>query len=84
MKILSVSDLQRTTDAVREQQLNQTCFGNCLAQERSRRAGVGLIVSAQHHPCPLGERLLGLQSWARTELGRIMEGKDVCDRALRF
>lgn len=39
MKILSVSDLQRTTDSVKEQQLNQTCFGNFLAPKCSRRPG---------------------------------------------
>lgn len=37
MKLLSVSDLQRTTDGVKEQQLNQTCFGNLVAPKYSRR-----------------------------------------------
>ena len=36
MKILSVSDLQRTTDGVREQQLNQTCFGKLLGSQTLR------------------------------------------------
>lgn len=37
MKLLSVGDLQRTTDGVKEQQLNQTCFGNLVAPKCTRR-----------------------------------------------
>lgn len=84
MKILSVSDLRRTTDAVREQRLNQTCFGNCLASKRSRPAGVGLIMSARHHPCPLGKGATVAPEPGRDGTGDIMEEKDTCDRALRF
>lgn len=47
MKLLSVSDLQRTTDGVKEQQLNQTCFGNLVAPKRSRRGrGAGAELTA--------------------------------------
>lgn len=44
MKLLSVSDLQRTTDGVKEQQLNQTCFGNLVAPKCSRGAEGELAV----------------------------------------
>lgn len=71
MKILSVSDLQRTTDGVKEQQLNQTCFGNFLAPKCSRRPGradrelpTTLLHSGEGAPGGLG-----LQSWVRTEPG---------------
>lgn len=61
MKILSVSDLQRTTDGVKEQQLNQTCFGNFLAPKCSRQPrGGGLIMSSQQHSYALRKGLLGV------------------------
>ena len=72
MKILSVSDLQRTTDGVKEQQLNQTCFGNFLAPKCSRRPRVGAdheLPTTLLHPGEGAPGGLGLRSRRRTELG---------------
>lgn len=60
MKLLSVSDLQRTTDGVKEQQLNQTCFGNLVAPKCCRRGrGAGGELPAV--PCAGRTGLLGPQ-----------------------
>lgn len=84
MKILSVSDLQRTTDGVKEQQLNQTCFGNFLAPKCSRQPSGG----ADHElPPPLlcpGEGAPGSLEQGQDRAGWVTEGEDTCCRALRF
>lgn len=72
MKILSVSDLRRTPDGVKEQQLKQSCFGNFLAPKGSRRPRGELITGSRRHCYALGKGLLGglgLRSQVRTEPG---------------
>lgn len=76
MKLLSVSDLLRTTDGVKEQQLNQTCFGNLVAPKCSRRprgaeGELTVVFLCWREGAPWGS--LSLQDRTRWP----MKGKDV-------
>lgn len=75
MKLLSVSDLQRTTDGVKEQQRNRTCFGNLVAPKRSRRPR-GADGELTQYCCAGGRGSWGAQS-PQDRARCSIKGKDV-------